>query len=144
MLFRSLLVGCKPSSQETTNVYSTNDVAFSTNDVRLSFYIVSQARIEGGRFIDTTELPKLGYIAATPELTITRLESVTADISQRREVMIDGNGKRTILPDQNQPAIIIKLPKAEASQFTSLTKRVVGKQLLIALGERRSSFSVGQ
>ena len=96
----------------------------------------NQARIEGGRFIDTTELPKLGYISATPELTITRLESVTADISQRREVMIDGNGKRTILPDQNQPAIIIKVPKAEASQFTSLTKRAVGKQLLIALGER--------
>jgi hypothetical protein len=42
----------------------------------LAFYIVSEQRIEGGRFIDTTNFPKLGYIAAKPDLMVTNLAAV--------------------------------------------------------------------
>ena len=40
----------------------------------LAFYVVSPEKIEGGRFIDTKTLPKLGHIAAKPGLVIAQLK----------------------------------------------------------------------
>ena len=40
----------------------------------LAFFTVSPEKIEGGRFIDTKTLPKLGHIAAKPGLVIAQLK----------------------------------------------------------------------
>ena len=45
----------------------------------LSLYIVSTEKIDGGRYIDTPAFPKLGYIAASPDLIITSIEQVGAN-----------------------------------------------------------------
>jgi len=48
-----------------------------TTNTPLSFYIVSQEKIEGGKFIDTAALPKFGYIARKPELIVTQIEKLS-------------------------------------------------------------------
>jgi len=55
--------------------------------VPLSFYIVSEEKIEGGRYVDTPDFPKVGYIAAKADLIIVRLAAVTQD------VQVIGEGK---------------------------------------------------
>lgn len=48
-----------------------------TTNTPLSFYLVSQEKIEGGKFIDTAALPKLGYIGPKPEFIITQIEKLS-------------------------------------------------------------------
>jgi hypothetical protein len=83
----------------------------------LLFYVVSEGKIEGGRFIDTPDFPKLGYIAPAPELVIRRLQAATMDTS---------------VP---YPAIRIDLRSEDAQQFSALTERAAGKKLLLMLGD---------
>jgi len=46
----------------------------ATNNV-LAFYVISEKNIEGGRFIDTQDMPRLGYIASKPDLMVTNLQA---------------------------------------------------------------------
>ena len=48
-----------------------------TTNAPLTFYVVSQEKIEGGKFIDTGALPKLGYIGPKPDLVITQVSKVS-------------------------------------------------------------------
>jgi hypothetical protein len=48
-----------------------------TTNTPLSFYTVTPEKIEGGKFIDTAQLPKFGYIASKPELIITQIEKLS-------------------------------------------------------------------
>ena len=89
--------------------------------VPLSFYVVSEGKVEGGRFIDAPNFPKLGYIAAVPDLVITRLETVTLFTSEPHS--------------REWPALSIVLRSGDAPQFTALTERAVGKKLLLMLGD---------
>jgi hypothetical protein len=47
-----------------------------TTNTPLSFYIVSQEQIEGGKFIDTAVLPKFGYIGPKSAFIITQIEKL--------------------------------------------------------------------
>ena len=89
--------------------------------VPLSFYLVSDEKIDGGRFIDAPDFPKLGYIAASPDLVITRLETVSLETS--------------IPYSRERPAISIVMHSEDAQQFTALTERAAGKTLLVMLGD---------
>lgn len=51
----------------------------------LAFYVVSDVKIEGGRLIDTPDMPKLGYIAGKPDLTVTNLQAVFPDENRARQ-----------------------------------------------------------
>jgi hypothetical protein len=104
-----LLFGCRDSPPPSTNV-------------PLSFYIVSAENIAGGRFIDTPDFPKLGYIPAVPELVLTKLEAV----------IVDRNGKETVEPMKN---LHIRMLADDATKFTALTEQAVGKHMLLMLGD---------
>ena len=117
-----LLLGCRPASP-------------SAASTPLSFYVVSEEKVEGGRFIDTPDFPKLGYIAAAPDLVIARLEAVAPDVSRRQDVMVDKDGKETVMPLQTKPALTIRMHADDAKKFTTLTEQAVGKRVLIMLGE---------
>jgi hypothetical protein len=93
--------------------------------VPLSFYIVSEEKIDGGQFIDTPDFPKLGYIGVEPDLIITKLESVVTSTNQ---VMI--NGKSNV-----EPSISILMQTDDAKKFSTLTEKAVGKQVLLKLGD---------
>ena len=83
----------------------------------LAFYVVSPEKIEGGRFIDTKTLPKLGQIAAKPGLVIAQLKEAS---------LIKRAGDR--------PNILIVLGDKEVDQFAEFTGQNVGKILLLMLG----------
>ena len=101
----------------------------------VSFYIVSQEKIEGGRFIDTEDFPKLGYIAAAPDLVITRLLSVAPVVTHQQSSMVDKDGKETALPSETKSEIAMSMRADDAKNFTTLTGKAVGKELLMMLGE---------
>ena len=109
-----LLVGCQQ-----------NSAAGPT----LQFYIVSEEKIDGGQFVDTTNFPKLGYIHATPDLVVTQLQSVA--ISTNNATMIDEKGK--FGKWNPEPSVLILMQTKDAKKFSSLTKKAIGKQLLMEL-----------
>ena len=83
----------------------------------LAFYTVSPKKIEGGRFIDTKEFPKLGYIAAKPGLVIAQLKEA-----------------RLIKRPGDRPNILITLQDKQANQLEDFTDKNVGKTILLLLG----------
>ena len=77
----------------------------------LAFYVVSPKKIEGGRFIDTKEFPKLGYIPAKPGLGIAELSKVT--LTKR---------------PGDRPNILITLKKEQVGQLADFTGRNVDRK----------------
>jgi hypothetical protein len=98
----------------------------SAAGVPLNFYIVSEEKIDGGQFVDTTNFPKLGYIHATPDLVITKLESVETNVSQ--SIIL---GKET-----DQLAVVIFMQQDDAKKFSTLTENTIGKKVLMMLGDK--------
>ena len=82
----------------------------------LAFYAVSPQEIEGGRFIDTKEFPKLGYIAANPGLVIVQLKEA-----------------RLITQPGDRPNILITLKDKQVDQLEDFTGKNVGKKILLLL-----------
>jgi preprotein translocase subunit SecD len=111
-----------------------SDTDTTGSSVPLSFYVVSDDKIEGGQFIDTPDFPKLGYIASAADLVVTRLEAVVPDVSRQQDVMVDKDGKETVMPLQTRPALIIRMRSEDAKKFSTLTKQAVGTRLLLMLG----------
>jgi hypothetical protein len=107
----------------------------STND-SLTFFIVNDQKIEGGRFIDSTNFPKLGYVAAKPDLTVTNLADVFRAKIANFGIEGDGKGKQTIIPMHPPPTLTIKLRPEDAKRFTALTEKALDKRLLIMLGNK--------
>ena len=102
----------------------------------LAFYIVSEQKIDGGRFIDTPELPKLGYIAAKPDMVVDELEYANCDPKAIMDsVMVDDNNKETVVPVKSHAAVEIKFNSADRKRFTSLTERAIGKRILLMQGD---------
>jgi preprotein translocase subunit SecD len=104
-ILAAFAVGCWTARSDTTNA-------------ALTFYVVSKDKVEGGRFIETPDLPKLGYINAQPDLAVTSLQDVYP--------------QRT----REQTELAVKLRAEDAKRFMELTKRASGQRLLVMLGDR--------
>ena len=65
--------------------------------------------------MDTPDYPKLGYIAAKPDLIITQLVAVT--------------------PAANGSALEVTISPEDAQKLTALTEHNIGKQVLLMLGD---------
>lgn len=89
--------------------------------IPLSVFVVSQEPIEHGRFMDTPDFPKLGYIGPKPDLTIARLEEVDS-------LVIAESGR-------SLPALAITLQPDDADEFSALTERAVMKKTLLMVGD---------
>jgi len=107
-----------------------------TTNAALTFYVVSDQRIDGGRFIDATNFPKLGYVAAKPDLTITNLVNVYPTKRSPYAIVFDTNGKWTAVPANSAPSLSIQFSPDDAKKFSALTEKSVDKRLLIMLGEK--------
>jgi preprotein translocase subunit SecD len=126
-LFHTLLAA---AALFATRGYSATD----TNSATLTFYVVSEVKIDGGRFIDTVDFPKLGYIATKPDLVITQLMAVTETVAYASMGTFDKDGKLTETPF-DQPALDIQILPADAQKFESLTERAIGKRVVFMLGD---------
>jgi|ERR1035437_1657946 hypothetical protein len=118
-----LLTACRVAGAETTNM-------------AVAFYLVSEEKVAGGRFIDTAAIPRAGYIAPVAEMVITNLLDVYPQQSAPFSIMTDTNGNRTFVTNAARPALTIVLPPEEAKRFAVLTERAVGKRLLVMLGAK--------
>ena len=96
----------------------------------LRFYVVSDKPIGDGRYIDTPECPKLGYIGSKPDLVITHLQSVSTNTWQ---IYSRANGKSSV---ETRPAIQIQMLGPDTKRFAELTRHNIGRHILVSLGDR--------
>jgi hypothetical protein len=121
LVVASMLSGCKSPSTDTK--------------VPLNFHVVSPQKIEGERFIDTFDFPKLGYIASVPALELQQLEEVIPDTQQPSST--DTNPVGAQLP-QTTPmsfSFQVRMRPSDAIRFAAVTEKAVGKQILLMLGD---------
>ncbi len=90
----------------------------------LKFHVVSSEPVANGRFVDTKQLPKLGYIAATPSLVVSKL----------REVML-AERKASDAPDRSTWSFRISLLPEDATGLESITTTNLGELMLITVGD---------
>jgi hypothetical protein len=95
---------------------------------------VSAQATAGGRFIDTADFPRLGYIEAIPALELQRLAKVVLT-SQNNSVAISPSGTETSQASQPETTIHIKMLPQDAKRFAVVTERAVGKHILLTLGD---------
>ncbi len=114
------------------------NAASDTGKGELLFYIVSQEKIDGSRYMDTVEFPKLGYIGTNADLVVTQLTGVhfTPPGSHEYKATQDKDGKITSerLPDR--PQLSVELKPEDGDKLESLTGQNIGKRVLIMLGNR--------
>lgn len=84
--------------------------------VAVSLWLLTTNMIDGGRYINTEKLPKLGYIPKEPSLTITRLKSLE-DVSDI------------------EPTLRLTLVDDDAVTLQKITSENIGRKLLVMVGE---------
>lgn len=94
----------------------------------IRFYVVSDKFVTGGRYVDTPECPKVGYISSTPNLSVTRLQSVSTNASH--SVYLDH------MQDVVSTDVVIEMFQSDAKLFAELTRQNIGNRVLISLGNR--------
>ena len=100
--------------------------------IPLSFYTVSEEKIDGGQYIDTSDFPKLGYVATTPDLVITRLADVYQTEPQAGVII----GGKLVSPPAGRSALGIELRPDDAQKLSKFSEQIIGKHLLMMLGEK--------
>lgn len=111
-----------PASQSQNQVPAQAPAkAAGTNVIQL--FAVSDQPVPGGRFLDSPRFPKLGYIAATPDLALSELASVTSGT----EVSGTSTG-------DSRAAVLVTLNESGAKGLADLTMRIVGGRLAIFVG----------
>ena len=99
----------------------------------LSFYSASEQKIKNGRFIDTLECPKVGYINSTPDLVITQLQAIKSYQAQRAVKTTDVKGKTIDFTLKKFPALKITLQPKDAQKLIRLTDQ--GSLILVMLDD---------
>jgi hypothetical protein len=118
----AMAIGCWSAKSESTNE-------------SLTFFIVSEQKVDGGRFVNTTNFPHVGYIAAKPDMTVTNLANVFRSKGAEHSVVSDGKGKHTVIPKKPRLTLTVKLTAEDAKRFTALTESALGQKLLIMFSE---------
>jgi len=98
----------------------------------LKLFVVSLEPIAKGGFVDTARFPKLGYISATPAMTIDKLKAVTVDARPHTEAA--GNSFT------NWEFSIYLMPE-DSKRFKSLTTENLSKTLLTIINDESISAS---
>ena len=94
----------------------------------LCFFVISEAPIKGGRFIDTAEFPKLGYISNAPNYVLMRLQEVwTNDLTSVSHF------QGTVTTNM-YPAVSLKMLPSDAEGFAELTRQNINRRVLATLG----------
>lgn len=102
------------------------DAANVGRSTSLKLFVVSSHPVEQGQFVDTEQLPKLGYISSKPELVIDRLKEVTLEERRVRE---------TDAQDRTVWVFKCLLDEQDAPRFKAMTTTNVLKRVLIMVGD---------
>jgi hypothetical protein len=100
---------------------------------QLGFFVVSEEPAADLRFHDSPQYPRLGYIAARPDLIIAELESVSVATRREHSRQLDSKGNIVEQSDDNRPCLEIQLLKRDSKAFEAFTSAHRGKQVLLML-----------
>lgn len=98
---------------------------------QLQVFIASKEQKDGLHEAKFSAYPGLGYIAAKPDLTISRLESVT--FGAPRIVPGGRAGKEPLKEDRHM--LVLRLTSEDAKALQDLTAAHLGDRLLMLLGD---------
>jgi hypothetical protein len=117
---------------------SSNRAVLSTGnsyntDVKMALYIVSDEPIDGGTFVDTARLPRLGYIRPSADLEIKHLQAISLD--EYPTVDLNSGHTGSASADKSVARLSVVLTAQDASAFYTLTVQNVGKRILVTLDD---------
>ena len=98
--------------------------------VAIDFFVVSETKEKGSRYVNNKILPKLGYVKGAPVLQIERLRSVKK-IHTTLSSAVESADKKRRAATTNVPAIEMSLSNSDATAFANLMKRSIGQRILI-------------
>jgi preprotein translocase subunit SecD len=98
---------------------------------KLCFFVVSEKPIANGRYINSQEFPKLGYISNAPSYVLTRLRETSTNDVTSTTIM---NGK--IVSTNISAGISITLFPEDAKTFYNFTEENVLRKVLLMLGDQ--------
>ena len=101
----------------------------------LGFFVVSEVKAETARYIDTDKLPKVGYVAAKPDLEFTQLESVVLEFAKRPVTLTNQNAQQE-LKYEKKPTFRVGLLPQDRQRFTDFTEKHLSKQIVIMIGDQ--------
>lgn len=107
--------------QSDTGLFSAKGNAAAT----LNFFVVTSKALDNGRLIDLPQFPKLGYIAASPDLEIRKLESFSCEEHA-------GIGP-TSMP--SFWSFNVRLAADDTAALRALTQTNISQQVLILVGD---------
>jgi len=99
-------------------------MSFEGPTLKIEFFVVNDEPIDGGRYIDTTNLPKLGYVAAAADLTIERFKEIT--LIEQLETDLKNNQRTNWNFD-------VTLYEESVSLLKAVTETNVGRRFLIVV-----------
>ena len=99
----------------------------------LGFYVVSEKAGPGLHFFDSATLPKLGYIADKPDLSISQLEAVSVGRYSVKSSLVHKDGSVEESRDE-RPAVDIRLIATDAKSLEALTSAHLGARMLFVAG----------
>ncbi len=109
-----------------------------TTNLSITFNIVSEHKFEGGRLFDAFPFPKLGYIGAKPDLTVTRLKAVSLEESTEQPCAIvdrkTGQTGKGMM--RHLGRLFFTLTDEDFQRLSVLAQKPVGYRLLVRFGER--------
>ena len=91
----------------------------------MTFFLIHDRPVAGGKFIDSKQLPKLGYISSNPEFVIRQLKNVSLE------------GRKSAGPAGAATNWVFKcsLNEKDAAQFEKFTAVNISKRILIVVND---------
>ncbi|MGO8929721.1 MAG: hypothetical protein ACLQU3_22880 [Limisphaerales bacterium] len=94
----------------------------------LCFFVVSQTPVPNGRYLDTTEFPKVGYISNAPSYVLTRLRQVlTNDVTYTSTIVGQPTETNTV------HAVRIWISQADKTSFAVFTRQNIDRRVVLML-----------
>jgi len=118
----------KSAGPEMTIQGNSASASDSQETPLLKFFIVSSNQIAGGRFIDTEQFPKLGFIPPAPGLVIRTLKEVS--VQEERPNPGASN------PNLRIWAFDFELTETDAPRLASFTESNIDNRLLMMVGDK--------
>lgn len=116
------------ANDKVLSAHVSNEVGSATNNSRIiiKFFVVKDNPIVDGRYIDTTQFPKTGYIESAPDLTISKVKEVIT-----REKTFTSKEKATT----RFYNFGITLTSDDSVRFGLFTKTNISKRILIMVSD---------
>ena len=97
----------------------------------LAFFVVSDTAIPGGRYIDTPEFPKLGYISNAPSYVLTKLREVSTNDMTSVSIV-----DKKLVSTNTSPSVSITMFVADRESFAEFTRQNIDRKILLMLRDK--------